>query len=188
MNHDNNENINAIKRQIQQTEADINALTNRLESMDEEKKKVTADYEDKKTAFEAFKRQYADQSTYGVYFLIISFIAFVFIAYKVIRNEMVGFMIIPAAILFIIGLAGKIMGDRKFQAMKQEMGDKEMAYADSKKVYDDFMAVYNQDADMLEKKQYEWELVENDMIEAKKDAWIAQHKKNRPVTVQAEEG
>ena len=174
-----NDNINAIKLQIQQTESDINVLTNRLESMEEERAKLTADYEDKKTDFETFKRQYAEQSTYGVYFLIVSFIAFVFVAYKVIRNEMIGFMIIPATILFVIGLAGKIMGDRKFHTMKNEMGDKEMAYADSKKVYDDFMAVYNADANLLEEKQYEWELVENNMIEAKKDAWIAAKKKKK---------
>ena len=90
---------------------------------------------------------------------------------------MVTFMIIPAAVLLAAGILGKIKGDAKFQKMKVVMDEKEMSYQVAKEGYDLFMKDYNSDVALLNKKQYEWENVENNMIEAKKDAWIAQQKK-----------
>ena len=174
-----NDNVEMFRKQVQQTEAEIRMLTDRLKSMDPEKERVTAEYEDQKTKFEEFKRRYVEQSTFGIYFLAVSFIAFVYITIRVLKNSIVGFMFWPALVLLLIAIAGKLLGDRKFQRMKVEMGDREMKFSETKHRYDEFMAVYNTDVEELEKKQYEWEAAENDRIEAKKNAWIAEQKEKR---------
>lgn len=177
--------INSIKEQIKETETDIRVLNERIKSMEGAREKISSEYEGKKNEFEEFKRQYAQQSTYGLYFLAVSFIAFVYIAVKVLNHSMVTFMIIPAAVLLAVGIAGRVMGDRKFQSMKKQMIDVEMSYTEVKDKYDTFMEGYNADVRDLEKKQYAWELAENDMIEAKKDAWIAE-KKRKAATAAAQ--
>lgn len=179
-----NENVSALKKQVEQTEAEIRVLTERVKAMEPEKEQLTAEYNDEKAKFEGFKRQYAEQSTYGIYFLAVSFIAFVYVTVRVLNNSLVTFMFWPALILLLIAIGGKIMGDQKFQKMKKEMGDKEMSYAETKHRYDEFMAIYNADADELERKHYEWESAENERIEAKKDAWIAEQKKRQAAEVQ----
>ncbi len=171
------DNISAIKERIRETERQINDLTEKIKSKEDEKAKVSANFEDKKKDYEEYRRQFVYQSTSGVYFLAVSFIAFVFVAYNVLNHSMVAFMIIPAAVLLAAGILGKIKGDAKFQKMKVVMDEKEMSYQVAKEGYDLFMKDYNSDVALLNKKQYEWENVENNMIEAKKDAWIAQQKK-----------
>ncbi|MBR6274423.1 MAG: hypothetical protein IKR27_05375 [Lachnospiraceae bacterium] len=184
MDLNNNENVNALKKQVEQTEAEIRVLTERIKAMEPEKEQITTEFNAQKANFESFKRKYAEQSTYGIYFLAVSFIAFVYVTIKVLNNSLVSFMFWPALILLVVAIAGKIMGDQKFHKMKAEMGDKEMAYAETKHRYDEFMAIYNADADELERKHYEWESAENDRIEAKKDAWIAEQKKRQAAEVQ----
>ena len=172
------ENFSEIKEKIRKTEIEINELTEKIKSKEPERERITANYESKKADYESFRREYVYQSTSGIYFLIVSAIAFVFIAYGVITHSMLTFMIIPAAVLLAAGIFGKYMGVTKFNKMKPEMDDKQMAYDVAKEGYDLFMKDYNSDVNTLLKKQYEWESVENNMIEAKKDAWIAAQNKN----------
>ena len=173
-----NTNVDKFKKQVEQTEIEIRMLTERIKDMEPEREKISLEYEGKKSAFDKFRRKYVEQSTYGIYFLAVSFIAFVYITYRVLKNTIVGFMFWPALALLVIAIIGKIRGDQKFQKMKVIMADKEATFNEVKQRYDEFMAIYNADAEELERKQYQWEAAENDRIEAKKDAWIAAQKKN----------
>jgi hypothetical protein len=60
--------------------------------------------------------------------------------------------------------------------MTSKMDAKEAEYNKVKADYDEFMSEYTGTEVALEKKQYQWELVENDMIEARKDAWVAKQR------------
>ena len=94
----------------------------------------------------------------------------------VLDHEIVDFFFYPALVLFVAGIVLKVIGGAKFKKMKPVMEEKTNTYETTKAAYEKFMENYNVIELELEKKQYQWELVENDMIEARKDAWEAQQK------------
>lgn len=172
----NNENIDLIKKRIADTEADIDRLNAEIKGMEEEKNTLKEAYNTAKEDYESYKDLYTEKSSSGLYFLIVSTIVFVVILFKVLDHEIVDFFLYPAAALFVVGIVLKLVGGAKFKNMKPVMEEKTKTYESCKEAYEKFMDNYNATELELEKKQYQWELDENDMIEARKDAWEAQQK------------
>jgi chromosome segregation ATPase len=171
-----NENMEVIRKRIAETEADIDALNEELQNKVDEKAEITAKYESVKADYDDYKYKYTRQSTNGNYLLIVSGIVFVVIAYLALTDKIVDFMMIPSGAIFAVAIVLKFINFLKFRTMTPKMDAKEAEYTKVKATYDEFMAEYTGTEVALEKKQYQWELVENDMIEARKDAWVAQQR------------
>ncbi|MGN0166381.1 MAG: hypothetical protein ACI39R_09400 [Lachnospiraceae bacterium] len=172
----NSENIDLIKKKIADTEADIDNLNEEINGMAEEKAKLTEAYTTAKEDYENYLDEYTEKSSSGLYFLIVSTITFVVITFMVLNHSIVDFFFYPALVLFIAGIILKVIGGARFKKMKPVMEEKTKVYESSKEAYEKFMEGYNATELELEKKQYQWELVENDMIQARKDAWEAAQK------------
>lgn len=171
-----NENIDLIKGRIAETEAEINRLTEEINGMAEEKEKLKTNYEETKAEFENFKSDYTEKSTSGLYFLVVTAIVFVVILVMVLDHEIVSFFLYPATALLVVAIILKLIGGAKFRKLKASFDTQVKNYDDAKNSYDEFMKKYNELESQLEKKQYEWESIENDRIEARKLEWEAKHK------------
>lgn len=172
----NTENIDLIKNRIKEAEADIDRINENLKGMEEEKNVLETAYKTAKEDYEDYKAYYTEKSSTGLYFLVINIIVFAVILFGVLDNEMIDFFLIPSGILLVIAIVIKLISQHKFKQLKPVMEEKTKTYEEAKKAYGEFKANYDATELELEKKQYEWELVENDMIEARKDAWEAQQK------------
>jgi hypothetical protein len=171
-----NENMEEIRKRIAETEADIDALNEELQNKVDEKAAITAKYESVKADYDDYKYKYTRQSANGNYLLIVSGIAFVVIAYLALTDKIIDFMMLPSGAIFAVAIILKFINFIKFKAMTSKMDAKEAEYNKVKADYDEFMSEYTGTEVALEKKQYQWELVENDMIEARKDAWVAKQR------------
>jgi chromosome segregation ATPase len=171
-----NENMEEIRKRIAETEADIDALNEELQNKVDEKAAITAKYESVKADYDDYKYKYTRQSANGNYLLIVSGIAFVVIAYLALTDKIIDFMMLPSGAIFAVAIILKFINFLKFKAMTSKMDAKEAEYNKVKADYDEFMSEYTGTEVALEKKQYQWELVENDMIEARKDAWVAKQR------------
>ncbi len=171
-----NENMEEIRKRIAETEADIDALNEELQNKVDEKAAITAKYESVKADHDDYKYKYTRQSANGNYLLIVSGIAFVVIAYLALTDKIIDFMMLPSGAIFAVAIILKFINFLKFKAMTSKMDAKEAEYNKVKADYDEFMSEYTGTEVALEKKQYQWELVENDMIEARKDAWVAKQR------------
>lgn len=171
-----NETTEEIKEKVKQAQADIDIMNEKLRGLKDEKESLEEKFRTTKSEYTSYKADYTYQSSNGNYFLIVSLIAFVFFIYAGLTNSMQDFFIIPATVVFAAALLYKFVNSRKFKKMTPVMNKKEEEYKVIKEEYDSFMADYNSLLVSLEKKQYEWELFENDRIEARKEAWIAQQK------------
>jgi hypothetical protein len=171
-----NENMEEIRKRIAETEADIDALNEELQNKVDEKAAITAKYESVKADYDDYKYKYTRQSANGNYLLIVSGIVFVVIAYLALTDKIIDFMMLPSGAIFAVAIILKFINFLKFKAMTSKMDAKEAEYNKVKADYDEFMSEYTGTEVALEKKQYQWELVENDMIEARKDAWVAKQR------------
>jgi chromosome segregation ATPase len=171
-----NENMEEIRKRIAETEAGIDALNEELQNKVDEKAAITAKYESVKADYDDYKYKYTRQSANGNYLLIVSGIAFVVIAYLALTDKIIDFMMLPSGAIFAVAIILKFINFLKFKAMTSKMDAKEAEYNKVKADYDEFMSEYTGTEVALEKKQYQWELVENDMIEARKDAWVAKQR------------
>lgn len=172
----NNESMDIIRKRIDETEADIDRLNSEIKDMVDEKNSLETAYTTAKEEYENYKTYYTEKSTSGLYFLIVTAIVFVVILFQVLTNSLITFYIYPATILFVVGIVLRAIGGAHFKKLKPVMEEKTKNYESSKEAYETFMTGYNATELELEKKQLQWELVENDMIEARKDAWVAQQK------------
>ncbi len=171
-----NETTEEMKEKVKQAQADIDIMNEKLKGLKDEKDSIEEKFLTTKSDYVSYKADYTYQGSCGNYFLIVAFIAFVFFVYAGLSNTMQDFFIIPATAVFAASLIYKFINSRKFKKMTPVMNEKETEYNSVKEEYDSFMADYNMLLSNLEKKQYEWELFENDRIEARKEAWIAQQK------------
>ncbi len=171
-----NETTEEIKEKVKQAQADIDIMNEKLKGLKDEKESLEEKFQAAKSEYVSYKADYTYQSSNGNYFLIIALVALVFFVYAGLSNTMQDFFIIPATVVFAAALLYKFVNSRKFKKMAPVMNKKEEEYKAVKGEYDSFMADYNEILSSLEKKQYEWELFENDRIEARKEAWIAQQK------------
>ncbi len=172
----NNESIESIRKRIDETEKNIDKLNAELNGMEEEKNSLENAYNAAKEDYENYRGVYAEKSTAGLYFFIVAAIVFAVILIQVLSHNMVKFFLYPAAVIFIIAAVLKLIHGRRFHALTPVMKKKAEDYEAAKEAYEKFMQVYTGTASELEKNQYQWELDENDMIEARKDAWVAQQK------------
>lgn len=172
----NNESMDIIRKRIDETEADIDRLNSEIKNMTDEKNSLETAYTTAKEEFENYKSYYTDKSTSGLYFLLVATIVFLVILFRVLSNSIVAFYLYPATALFAVGIVLRVIGSIRFKKLKPVMEEKTKTYESSKEAYEKFMAGYSETELELEKKQLQWELVENDMIEARKDAWVAQQK------------
>lgn len=171
-----NESMEEIQAIVDGIEKEINVMNAELEGLDEEKNTLSGNYEAAKEKYEAAKEEYLEKSSTGKYFLIICAVTFVIMAFLTISNAMIDFMMIPATALLVVAIVLRYLGIVKFKSLKESMLETDKAHQEAKNAYDEFMKSYNEKELKLEKKQYEWELVENDRIEARKEAWEAEHK------------
>lgn len=172
----NNESMDIIRKRIDETEADIDRLNSEIKDMADKRNSLETAYAAAKEEYENYKTYFTDKSSSGLYFLIVTAIVFVVILVQVLSNNIITFHIYPAAILFAAGIVLRVIGSVRFKKLKPVMEEKTKNYESSKEAYETFMAGYNATELELEKKQLQWELVENDLIEARKDAWVAQQK------------
>lgn len=172
----NNESIESIRKRIDETEQEIDKLNAEINGMADEKNRLETAYNTAKEDYESFKSYYTEESTSGLYFFIVSALTFVVILFLVLTDEIVDFFIYPATALLVVSIVLRVIGTSRFKNHTPAMEEKTKVYESSKEAYEKFMETYTATETELEKKQYQWELVENDMIEARKDAWVAQQK------------
>ena len=171
-----NETMEEIQQMIADIEKNINSMNKEIDSLAEEKVSVTSDYEEKKKQYESAKEEYIEKSSSGKYFLIVNVVAFVLMAFMTATNSLVDFLMIPATVLLAIAIILRLIGLNKFKSLKASMIEKDAAYVASKEKYESFMALYRDKELELEKLQYKWELVENDRLAARAEAWEAAHR------------
>lgn len=165
-----------IKEKVVAIQKSIDEMNDEIATLDVTKNELQTSYDEKKATYEAAKEEYLERSSTGKCFLWVAGIAFVLVAILSANNTLEDFMMIPATVLLVVAIVGRYLGVAKFKSLKNDMVAKDKDYTDAKKALKEFMEGYSEKELALEKKQYEWELVENDRIQAKIDAWEAANK------------
>lgn len=165
-----------IKAKVIEIQKSIDVMNDEIAELDVTKNELKSDYDTKKEIYEKAKDEYIEKSSTGKCFLIVTIVAFVIAAALTLNNTVEDFFMLPATCLLVVAIVLRYIGVSKFKSLKQAMLQKDNDNTEAKKAYDEFMTSYKEKELALEKKQYEWELVENDRIQAKITEWEATHK------------